>query len=128
MQQIIKEYYKYCILGVFITGFDFSLLIAQVELLNINYLLAACISYVFAAVLHYILSVKYVFVDANIDDEWKAFVIFFIIGVISLGLFESLMYYFVEILKIHYIIAKVFATAIIFTFNFASRKFILFKN
>ncbi len=127
MQRIINEYYKYCILGFFITGFDFAMLVSQVELLHVNYLIAASIAYVIASVLHYILSVKYVFTESNVNNNTQAFIVFFIIGLVGLAMFESLMFFFVSHLHIHYILAKVFATGIIFTFNFASRKLILFK-
>lgn len=127
MTRLLKEYYKYCIVGVFITGLDFLMLAFQVELLSVYYLLAACISYVVASALHYVLSAKYVFTRSEAKKDLKAFMIFALLGAIGLGLFEGLMYYFVDFLKVYYLYAKVFATGIIFSFNFATRKLFLFK-
>jgi len=127
LTRLLKEYYKYCIVGVFITGLDFLMLAFQVEICKVYYLLAACISYMIAASLHYVLSAKYVFTKSQTQKSLKAFGIFALLGAIGLGLFEGLMFYFVDFLKIYYLFAKIFATGIIFSFNFASRKLFLFK-
>lgn len=127
LTRILKEYYKYCVVGVIITALDFCMLAFQVEICKVYYLLAACISYLIASGLHYILSAKYVFTKSETQKTIKAFVIFALLGAIGLGLFESLMFYFVDTLKIYYLVAKIFATGIIFSFNFATRKLFLFK-
>jgi putative flippase GtrA len=113
--------------GVLVTGLDFLMLAFQVEICNIYYLLAACISYSIASGVHYVLSAKYVFKTSQAEKSFKTFLYFAFLGAIGLALFEGLMYYFVEDLKIYYLLAKVFATGIIFSFNFATRKFLLFK-
>lgn len=114
-------------MGIFITGLDFAMLAFQVEIFNMYYLLAACISYVIASGLHYVLSVKYVFTKSKAEKGVRAFVFFAVLGALGLTLFELLMFYFVDILKIYYLFAKIFATGIIFSFNFATRKIFLFK-
>ena len=127
MTRLLKEYSKYCVVGIFITGLDFAMLAFQVEIFNMYYLLAACISYVIASGLHYVLSVKYVFTKSKAEKGVRAFVFFAVLGALGLTLFELLMFYFVDILKIYYLFAKIFATGIIFSFNFATRKIFLFK-
>lgn len=127
MTRLLKEYYKYCLVGVLITGLDFAMLAFQVEICKLYYLLAACISYVIASALHYVLSAKYVFTKSEAKKSLKAFGIFALLGAIGLALFEGLMFYFVDFLKIYYLFAKIFATGIIFSFNFATRKMFLFK-
>lgn len=127
IKTLFKEYYKYCLIGVFVTGMDFCILAFEVEILHFYYLVAAMISYIITAIVHYILSVKYVFTDCEKEQNWKMFLIFFLLGVVGLGIYEFFMWIFVDFCHIHYLIAKIFATGITFTFNFASRKFILFN-
>lgn len=127
MPKIFKEYYKYCIVGVFITGLDFSMLAFQVEILKVYYLLAACLAYILTAAVHYILSANYVFKDSKTPKNFKYFLYFAFLGAIGLGLLEGLMYYFVEKMDMYYLLAKVFATGIIFSFNFTAKKYLIFK-
>lgn len=127
LRRLAKEYYKYCIVGVVVTALDFGILAFEVEILDVYYLLAACISYIIASVVHYILSAKYVFTKSKAKQDLKAFTLFFVLGVIGLGLFELFMWLFVEKCGLYYLVAKIFATGITFTFNFATRKLFLFK-
>jgi putative flippase GtrA len=126
-KKFFKEYYKYCIIGFIVTGMDFGILAVEVELLHIHYLVAAMVSYIITAIIHYLLCIKYVFTDTKQKQDWKALSIFVIIGIISLGIYELLMWIFVDLNNIHYLIAKIFATGITFSINFIARKFILFR-
>ena len=125
--RLSKEYFRYCIVGAIVTGIDFLLLICEVELLHIHYLTAAFISYTTAAVIHYFLSAKYVFTESETEQNFSAFMIFLLLGVLGLGLYELMMFLSVHSLGMHYILAKVFATGVSFTFNFLSRKYLLFN-
>ena len=127
LRRLFKEYFKYCVIGVFMTALDFIILAFEVEILNIYYLIAAMISYTFCAILHYVLSVRYVFIDSHKKEDFKSFSVFLMLGILGLGLYELLMWLFVDFGHLHYLIAKIFATAFSFTFNFASRKFLLFR-
>ena len=51
---------------------------------------------------------------------------FAIIGVIGLGLNELIMYCAVELIGLHYMVAKLISTALVFFWNFFARKMTLF--
>lgn len=127
MSRLYKEYYKYFIVGLFIAALDFSMLAFQVEICKVYYLTAVCVSYLIASALHYVLSAKYVFTESKTPKNLKSYFIFSLLGIVGLSLLGSLMFYFVDVLKIYYLVAKIFATGIIFSFNFTTRKFLLFK-
>ncbi|MDD3420440.1 MAG: GtrA family protein [Candidatus Gastranaerophilales bacterium] len=127
MSRVFKEYYKYCIVGVLMTGLDFSMLAFQVEILKVYYLLAASVAYLLTAVVHYILSANYVFKDSKTPKNFKYFLYFAFLGAIGLCLLEGLMYYLVEKMDIYYLLAKALATGVIFSFNFAAKKYLIFK-
>lgn len=127
MENLLSQYYRYIIAGFIVTGFDFAILISFTEVFNIYYLFSACFAFAFCSVLHYFISIKFIFDNRTIKNQYHEFVIFILIGIASIILFELLMYGFTDILKIHYLFSKVIVTGIMFTFNFVTRKFILFR-
>lgn len=135
MERLLKEYYRYIIVGLFITALDFSMIAFQKEIIlsriapnNIHcVLIAVGISYSVACSIQYLLSVKYIFVESKATENIKSFIGFFMIGVIGLIILEYLMSYFVGILAINLYVAKVFATGIIFSFNFVTKRFLIFR-
>lgn len=127
LKKLSEEYFKYCLIGVLVTGLDFFILTVEVELLHIYYLIAASISYSIAAVVHYFLSADYVFSDSATKKGFYEFFVFLLLGVIGLLLYELFMWLFVNFGHIHYLIAKIFSTGVTFSFNFFSRKYILFR-
>ncbi len=126
MRILLSQYYRYVLAGIIVTGFDFIILIALTELLQVYYLISACFGYIFASVLHYFLSINYIFNKRILKNKYSEFFIFFLIGVISLILFEILIYFFTEQMKLHYVSSKIVITGLLFTFNFILRKYILF--
>ncbi len=127
MERLLKEYYRYIIVGLFITALDFSMLTVQVEFLKVYYLFAAGISFSLAAIVQYYLSANWIFIQSIAPKNLMSFLIFFTIGVVGLIFLECLMFFFVDILNIYYLMAKVFATGLIFSFNFLAKRFLLFR-
>lgn len=127
MENILSQYYRYIIAGFIVTACDFVILTTGTEVFHIYYLISACFSFVLCSILHYIISIKYIFHSRCFDNACHEFTVFLLIGIISLVIFELLMFSFTELMQIHYLISKVIVTGIMFTFNFISRKLILFR-
>ncbi|MDD3594242.1 MAG: GtrA family protein [Candidatus Gastranaerophilales bacterium] len=125
--KLFHEYYKYILVGFVVTAVDFVILIAMTEFAHIYYMISAASAYTLASVLHYYLSIFYVFNNRNVKSKRVEFFIFFMLGILGLGVFTALMYFFTEMLHCHYIVSKILATGISFTFNFLTRKFLLFR-
>ena len=66
--------------------------------------------------------------DAKQNKNTKGLLIFAILSLIGLGFNQALMYLGTEILDIHYMLTKIFATIIVMVYNFISRKIFLEKN
>lgn len=124
---LLKEYYKYIIVGLIVTGFDFCILVFLTEILNLYHMYSGAIAFTFASFLHYYLSIKLVFSNRSLKSKKLEFFLFFTLGLVGLGVFLGLFYLFTDILGIFYIVSKVLATGISFTFNFLARKYILFR-
>lgn len=124
---LFKEYYRYIIVGLIVTGFDFCILVFLTEVLKFYHMYSGAIAFTLASVLHYYLSIKFVFKNRTLTTKRLEFLIFFTLGLIGLCVFLGLFYLFTDVLGILYMISKIIATGISFTFNFLARKYILFR-
>ena len=127
IKRFINEYYRYIVLGFGVTALDFGLLILQVKVFHVYYLYAACLSYLVANITQYSGCVKYVFCESTRPAGFKWFFTFFLLGLIGLGILYTFMYLFVEKLGWNYLFAKVVVSAFIFTFNFLTRRYVIFR-
>ena len=76
----------------------------------------------------YLLCVKWVFLDRRYNRVVFKFPIFVLTCIIVILLNELLLWACVEFAGIGYLVAKVIVTAVIFVFNFALKKTILFRR
>lgn len=106
--------------------FDFGLLIILKEKADLNYLVAATISYCVGLVINYWLSVTWVFADRKLKSKHAEFTVFTIISIIGLILNGLILTAFVQSLHADYRVAKLIATVVVFFWNFIARKKILY--
>ena len=126
--KLFKQIFKFGIVGGLAFIVDYVILIICKELLNISVLLSAAIAFTISVIFNYILSIKWVF-DVDKDKSTKKnFIIFIVLSVVGLGITELIMYLGSDILKINYLIVKIFATAVVMVFNFITRKIFLEKH
>lgn len=129
MQKLIKQLVKFGVVGGLAFVIDYGLLILLTEVAGLNYLLSSACSFTVSVIFNYILSIFWVFdVDRGKQNQGKNFVIFLILSVIGLGLNQVLMWLQVEQLHLHYLLAKIFSTAVVMVYNFITRKLFLEKK
>ncbi len=76
----------------------------------------------------YIASNRWVFETRKLEHRrFIEFSIFALIGVIGLGLTMLFMWVFVDLVSLHYLVAKVFTTGLVLIWNFGARRFILYS-
>ena len=100
---------------------DYSLLFALTEFAGVYYLYSSAISFSVTVVFNYWLCVVYVFKGAAKQTPRRA-LIFFVTGVIGLGLNQLCMWFFVAVAGFHYMLAKIFATAIVTLWNYFTKR------
>lgn len=105
---------------------DFSMLVFFKEVLGVNYLIAATMSFGLGVVVNYTLSVRWVFAHRKLKNRKTEFIIFLIITIAGLGLNLAIIAGLVQIYSVDYRIAKVVSTIIVFFWNFIARKKILY--
>ena len=115
------EILRFCLVGGVSFLIDYSLLFALTEWAGLYYLYSSAISFSVTVVLNYWLCVIYVFKGAGKQTARQA-VIFFATGALGLALNQFCMWFFVAIVSLHYMIAKIFATAIVTIWNYLTKR------
>ena len=125
-QATIFQLIRYGFVGGVAFVADYASLYIFTEWLGVQYLVSAAIAFIIGLTFNYILSNLIVFTTHRLNNRWLEFSIFAIIGVIGLGLNEFIMYCACEMIGLHYMIAKLISTALVFFWNFFARKLTLF--
>lgn len=76
----------------------------------------------------YLFSIAWVFDNRSMRSRTAEVAIFVGIGIVGLGLTELLMWLLTDKAGIHYLVAKVITTVIVFVWNFSAKKLILFRS
>ena len=126
--KLFGQILKFGLVGGIAFVIDYLTLAFCHEILKIDVLISAGIAFAISVIFNYILSVKWVFDVDKDKSKKKNFIIFIIFSIIGLGLTELIMWLGYDVLKIHYLIVKIFATAIVMVFNFITRKIFLEKK
>jgi putative flippase GtrA len=106
---------------------DFGILALLTEAVGLHYLVSAAISFLAGTTLSYVLSVVWVFDTRRVSSKAAEYALFVLVGVVGLGLNEALLWVFTEPLGLHYLVSKFVAATLIFGWNFAARKLLLFR-
>ena len=115
------EIVRFCFVGGVSFLMDYSLLFVLTEFAGIYYLYSSAISFSITVVFNYWLCVIYVFKGAKKQTTRQA-IIFFGSGVVGLGLNQLCMWFFVDVTNFHYMLAKIFATAIVTIWNYVTKR------
>ena len=101
---------------------------ALIRLGAVNYLVAAPIGFVLGLAVSYTLSVRWVFTRRRLADRGLEFAIFAVLGIAGVALNQFIIYGGVEWFGLSYELAKIASAGVVFCFNFASRKLLLFTR
>lgn len=91
-------------------------------------LLWTAIAFAAGLLVTYLFSIHWVFDNRSMNNRAAEFTVFALIGITGLGLTELLMWLFADKAGLHYLIAKIVTTVLVFFWNFAAKKIILFRS
>ena len=91
-------------------------------------LLWTAIAFAAGLCITYLFSILWVFDNRSLKSRRAEIAIFVLIGVCGLGLTELFMWLFTSRAGIHYLVAKIITTVLVFVWNFAAKKTILFRS
>ncbi len=98
-------------------------------LLGVNLYISIAIGFILGLVANYILSKSFVFSSEKSKlNGFSEFVAYALIGIAGLLITEFLMHIMVYNIGINFIVSKIFAAAVVLVWNFAARKFILYRG
>jgi putative flippase GtrA len=124
--QWFDDLWRYGLCSALALAIDWGLLVALVAF-GMNYLVAATISFSTGMLVAYFGSVRFVFFDRRTHTPLAEAVGFFVIGFLGLGVNVLLLFIFVKLLGIPVGIAKAPTVVGVFTFNFLTRRLLLFS-
>ncbi len=125
MKKLIAQLMKFGIVGVIAFCIDYGLLALLTEVFGVNYLVSATVSFTVSVIFNYLASMRYVFTHKEDMSRRREFIIFVVLSVIGLLINNACMWAGVELLNVHYLITKIFATAVVMVWNFVTRKIFL---
>lgn len=117
----LLEIIRFCIVGGLSLIADCGVLYALTDFFGVHYLYSAAISFTVSVIFNYWLCVKYVFKNARKQTPKQA-TIFIGSSVVGLGLNQICMWFFVEIVLLHYMAAKLCATVIVTIWNYIMKR------
>lgn len=125
MKKLFAQLMKFGVVGFIAFLIDYGLLAFCTEILHINYLVSATIGFTVSVVFNYLASMRYVFTHKDGMSRRREFIIFVVLSVIGLAINNIILWAGVELIHVHYLIVKIFATAVVMIWNFVTRKIFL---
>lgn len=122
----LGEFFRYAAASAAALAIDFGTLMLCTEVLGIHYLASAAIGFSLGIVAIYALSVRWVFAHRRLASATTEWTVFVAIGVAGLILNQLNMAGLTEWAGLPYQLSKIASTGVVFTFNFAARKALLF--
>lgn len=124
MKKLIRQIIKFGIVGTICFLIDYSLLYLCTEYLGMYYLISGICSFTVSVVVNYYLSCRFVF-DMKKKNMKEEFFLFVLLSVVGLGINEGVLGILTESFRVHYMISKIVATAIVMVYNFVTRKVLI---
>ena len=119
---------RYLVAGTIALAADLGVYSSLIRLMAMDYLVAAPIGFLVGLTVIYFFSVRWIFGERRLANPRVEFAIFTAIGLAGLALNQLVIYGAVEWLKLGYEPAKLVSAALVFGFNFISRKVLLFTR
>ena len=127
-ENFLLQFFRYAFVGAIATIADWGVLFLLTEWVTPYYLFNAVIAFFAGLTVNFVLSKKFVFSgEKNQYSPSTEFVVYGIIGAIGLLLTMGIMYVLTERLKLYYMVSKIISTIVVFVWNFAGRKLVLYR-
>ncbi len=120
------QFVRYVFVGALAAAVDIFLLFALTDWVGFHYLISAVAAFIAGLIINYLLSRAWVF--QSVYSPSREFIIFAIIGIIGLALNEFFLYFFVDLLGIWYMAAKIISVGLVLIWNFLARRKFAFKH
>lgn len=129
LQSNIKQFISYFFVGGIAALVEWATFFIFESIIGLGYLLATVISFAFATTVNWILGRHFTFkTEAKNNKKFIDALVVFLVSGVGLGFNMVLMYLFVGLLGLWPLFGKILSTGIVFLWNFAARKYIIYKK
>ena len=118
--------YFFVALAAFVV--DFSGLVFLKEVFHVHYLIAGTISFICGVLINFMLSTRWIFTNSRLKNKNHEFGAVLLIASAGLALNDLILWLLTSRFGIFYIYSKLFATALIFFWNFFVRRRLLYSG
>jgi len=122
----LKRFLKYSAAGITAFVFDLLLLLYLIEILSFHYIGSAVFAFLLATSFNYYINSKWGYRKST-HKNLKSYVLFIFINSISLLIIVILMLLIVEILNLHYFLARIISGSLAGIFSFIMNSKVSFK-
>lgn len=125
MKGLIEQFLKFGVVGAIAFLIDYGVLMLLSQVVGMDPVISASISFVVSVVFNYVASMHYVFTRRDDISRRREFTIFVVLSAIGLVINEIIMVIGVNVLgdsALMVTVTKLVATAIVMVWNFVSRK------
>jgi len=126
MRQILRDFIAYGLVSAVALGVDMGLLLLLNQQLQVQYLVAASLSFICGAAVAYLLSVRFVFHYHRLSNRSSEFTSFVLLGVAGLIVNALVIAALKELAGASLLIAKIGAAGCTLCVNFVLRRQFLF--
>ncbi|MDR2197695.1 MAG: GtrA family protein [Coriobacteriales bacterium] len=120
--RLLSQILKFGMVGGLAFLIDFGLLVLLTELVGLNYLVSATISFIVSVIFNYLASMRFVFAHKEGLTRQREFAIFVVLSVIGLILNDLIMWVGTDLGGIDYRLTKIVAAALVMVWNFGTKK------
>jgi putative flippase GtrA len=126
---MITRAFKYGIVGGLCALIDFLVFALFATVLEVNYLIAATLSFLVSTLANYVLSIRFVFASGARFKK-RRHEASLVLGVSAVGYLFNIgtLFMCVEYLFVHPLLAKIIASGSAFGWNFGARQFFIFRE
>lgn len=128
LRAVAHEGVRYLAGSALALAIDFGTYSGLIRLAGVHYLVAAPIGFALGLATIYLLSIRWVFRQRRLKDARAELALFALVGFAGMALNQLVVYFGVERLALSYEAAKIVSAGMVFTFNFVTRKLLLFTR
>lgn len=126
--RIADEGFRYFAASALALAVDFGIYVGLIRVADVHYLVAAPLGFALGLATIYLLSTRWVFRERRLADRRAEFALFALVGFAGMALNQAVLFVAVQWLAASFEVAKIISAGMVFSFNFASRKLLLFTR
>lgn len=126
--RVADEGIRYFAASALALAIDFGIYVGLIRLADVHYLIAGPVGFSLGLATIYVLSTRWVFRERRLADRRTEFALFALVGLAGMALNQLVLFAAVQWLGASFEVAKIISAGMVFSFNFATRKLLLFTR